>query len=111
MSGRHSVSISLFDEPQRLLVVTVVGSLEHGNADGFLRDARTAVDGYWQAGLEMVKLDVEGVSYIDSSGIGAMVELYKYLSSRSAQMSLVNIRPGVRKVMELLGLEKFLHVE
>ncbi|HUI71684.1 MAG TPA: STAS domain-containing protein [Spirochaetia bacterium] len=111
MSGRHSVSVSLFDEPSRLLVVTVVGTLEHGNADGFLRDARASVDEYWQAGLEMVKLDVEAVSYIDSSGIGALVELYKYLTSRSARMSLVNIRPGVRKVMELLGLEKFLHVE
>lgn len=111
MSGCHSVSISLFDESRHLLVVKVSGSLEHGNASSFLRDARALVDGYSQAGLEMVKLDVGGVTYIDSSGIGAFVELYRHLSARSTEMRLENIRPGVRKVMGLLGMEKFLRVE
>jgi anti-anti-sigma factor len=111
MSGCHSITFSLIDESRRLLVLKVSGSLEHGNAGMFLRDARALVDEYWQVGLAMVRLDVEGVSYVDSSGIGAFVELYKYLSLRSIEMRLDNIGPSVRKVMGLLGLDKFLHVE
>ena len=111
MSGCHTVFIPRFEESRHLLVMRISGSLEHGNANSFLRDARAAIREYSQARLEVVVLDVGGVTYIDSSGIGAFVELYKDLSERSVEMRLENIRPGVKKVMGLLGLEKFLGVE
>jgi anti-anti-sigma factor len=110
MTGCHSISISLFDEARHLLVVKISGSLEHGNSESFLRDALAILSEY-QNSLELVELDVGGVTYIDSSGIGAFVELYKYLSAHDIEMHMENVRPGVKKVMGLLGLERFLQVK
>ena len=111
MSGCHSISVSVFDESQSLLVVRISGSLEHGNSRSFLRDVRAVISEYLQSSLKMVELDVGGVTYIDSAGIGAFVDLYRDLSAHSVEMRMENVGPAVKKVMDLLGLQQFLRVD
>jgi anti-anti-sigma factor len=51
-----------------------------------------------------VIVDLYGVSFLDSSGIGVLVAARKALSSNGGDLMLRSPRYGVRRVLELTGL-------
>jgi anti-sigma B factor antagonist len=54
-------------------------------------------------------VDLEGVDFLDSSGLGALVAALKLARSRSGELRLVCDRQrSVRKVLEVTGLERVL---
>jgi len=54
-------------------------------------------------------VDLEGVCFLDSSGLGALVTALKLARSRSGELRLVCERQrSVRKVLEVTGLERVL---
>src|SRR3954469_20354066 len=54
-------------------------------------------------------VDLEGVRFLDSSGLGALVAALKLARSRSGELRLVCERQrSVRKVLEVTGLERVL---
>ena len=52
-------------------------------------------------------LDLSAVSYLDSSGLGAVVGLYVSARAAGCPLELINLSPRVR---ELLGITKLLSV-
>ena len=54
-------------------------------------------------------VDLEGVRFLDSSGLGALVAALKLARSRSGELRLVcEGQRSVRKVLEVTGLERVL---
>jgi anti-sigma B factor antagonist len=54
-------------------------------------------------------VDFEGVEFLDSSGLGALVAALKLARSRSGELRLVcGSQRSVRKVLEVTGLERVL---
>ena len=54
-------------------------------------------------------VDLEGVGFLDSSGLGALVAGLKLARSRSGELRIVCDRQrSVRKVLEVTGLERVL---
>jgi len=54
-------------------------------------------------------VDLEGVDFLDSSGLGALVAGLKLARSRSGELRIVCDRQrSVRKVLEVTGLERVL---
>ncbi len=53
-----------------------------------------------------VLVDLSGVSYIDSSGIAALVEGYQKAKGRDVRFGLLNISQSVRAVLELARLDQ-----
>lgn len=54
-------------------------------------------------------VDLEGVRFLDSSGLGALVAALKLARSRSGDLRLVcEAQRSVRKVLEVTGLERVL---
>ena len=51
-------------------------------------------------------VDLGGVEFMDSSGIGMIMGRYKNLVSRGGKMMLVRPQPQVDKVLELSGIKK-----
>lgn len=52
-----------------------------------------------------VALDIGAVSFIDSSGIGAIVFLFKRLKARGGALSLYNVQGQPRELIELLRID------
>lgn len=55
-----------------------------------------------------VKVDLEGLTLIDSSGVGAIVSLFKRVRSDGGQVRVTNAREQPLAVLKLLKLDKVL---
>jgi len=52
-------------------------------------------------------LDLNDVGYIDSSGVGTFVDVFRRVNSYKGQMMLVGLNDRVRSVFEITKLDRF----
>jgi anti-anti-sigma factor len=93
------------------LIVTDCGDLIielHGEFDalGSTEIRPTLEDLLQSAGPEYVFLDMQNVSFIDSSGVGAIVFLYKRLKENSRKLRISGAHGQPRELLELLRIHK-----
>jgi anti-sigma B factor antagonist len=55
-------------------------------------------------------LDLSGVSYVDSSGVGTIVELKRRAMRHKSKVVLVGLQERVRSVLEITRLDKFFDI-
>lgn len=85
-------------------VLDMTGAIRMGEGSGVLRSAiRNLVSG----GKKKILLNLGGVRYIDSSGIGELIANYTTISKDGGQMKLLNLTD---KVQDLLVITKLLTV-
>lgn len=68
---------------------------------------RTAVRRLLEEGKKRILLNLGGVSYIDSSGIGELVSSYTAINKEGGQLKLLNL---TQKLRDLLTITKLLTV-
>ena len=68
---------------------------------------RTAVRRLLEEGKKRILLNLGGVSYIDSSGIGELVSSYTAINKEAGQLKLLNL---TQKIRDLLTITKLLTV-
>lgn len=60
--------------------------------------------------VKNLMLDVSKVSFIDSSGLGAILGRYKIISQQGGKMSIYGAIPSVYRILELSGILKIIPV-
>lgn len=83
------------------MLVKLSGELDHHYAAGVRRELDMVIE---QKHPRVVELDLSGLSFMDSSGIGVMLGRYKKLKSLGAEMRVVNVPPKVDKIFQMSGL-------
>ena len=68
---------------------------------------RTAIRRVLEEGKKRILLNLAGVSYIDSSGIGELVSSYTAINKEGGQLKLLNL---TQKLRDLLTITKLLTV-
>ena len=68
---------------------------------------RTAIRRLLEEGKKRILLNLAGVSYIDSSGIGELVSSYTAINKEEGQLKLLNL---TQKLQDLLTITKLLTV-
>ena len=63
-----------------------------------------------QSAPEIVFLDLQNVVFIDSSGVGAIVFLYKRLRENNRQLQIIGAHGQPRELLELLRIHKAIPV-
>lgn len=71
---------------------------------------QTAFKDILDEGYNSVILDMAGVNYASSMGIGAITELLKNVSKKGGKLILLDIQPKVLDVFSLLGFTSFLTI-
>jgi anti-sigma B factor antagonist len=87
-------------EKEGIAILDLKGALTAGEAAGLLRGEQRRV---LAEGSKNVVLNLAGVDYIDSTGLGAMVMFYTALRKASGRLALLNLN---RRHLELLVLTK-----
>lgn len=86
---------------QGVLIVRVEGELDMHVADEFRKLVDDAIDAY---GVKNVILNLQEVSFIDSSGLGVILGRYKRITTGGGKLAAVHVQPQVAKIFELSGL-------
>jgi len=68
---------------------------------------RSAIRRLIEEGKKKILLNLGGVSYVDSSGIGELVSSYTTIQREGGQLKLLNL---TQKIQDLLGITKLLTV-
>jgi anti-sigma B factor antagonist len=87
------------DEGSRTLVLT--GSIDLASKPALAEAGRLALLG---DGVRQLTLDLAGVSFIDSSGLGALNELAGLASDSGSSFALSNPSRRVQRVLNVTGL-------
>lgn len=95
------LKISVRNE-RKIPVIELMGELDAYTSARF---RETMVD-LIENGAPNLIIGMNGVEYIDSSGLGALVGGLKRASERGGKIAIVCNNPQVRKVFEITGLER-----
>lgn len=87
----------------------MTGELDLQTADAFRSEVRKEMEASGQ--VRHLILDLRGVTFIDSSGVGAILGRYRDIrGSREGKVVAIGPRPQVRRVLEFAGLMRVVAV-
>ncbi|MEA1947184.1 MAG: STAS domain-containing protein [Thermodesulfobacteriota bacterium] len=81
------------------------GPLEASNVGPFRETMANLVEN-----TTKLLIDIGNVTFLDSSGLGALVAIWKSISSRDGEVKLCRIDPSVRTVFELTRIHRILEI-
>ncbi|MBU7007708.1 STAS domain-containing protein [Phosphitispora fastidiosa] len=86
---------------RKTLILRVSGELDMLVADDFRRKTDALMENHCSRNLV---LNLAGVNFIDSSGLGAILGRYKNITMGGGKVALVGAPPQVRRILELSGI-------
>jgi anti-anti-sigma factor len=76
-----------------------------------VRDFKKEAQDLWNSEISNLSVDLSNVTFLDSSGIGALLSLYKRLPPTNPSFKLLRVQPAVQSIIELLRLHRIFEVE
>jgi stage II sporulation protein AA (anti-sigma F factor antagonist) len=102
-----SLSISM-EVKCDVLCIRLEGELDHHAAE----ELRTKVTEILEKqGAHHIILNLEHLSFMDSSGLGVILGRYKHIKSLGGEMVVCAISPAVKRLFEMSGLFKIIRLE
>jgi len=84
-----------------VFIFDLSGDLVYDGGTRMLRDVlKTAV----AAGARACLLDLEGITYLDSGGVGMLVEMYRHVTRQGGQLKMLRPSPCARRVLGITHL-------
>jgi anti-sigma B factor antagonist len=88
-------------------VLRLQGELDAANEDQLRCAIRTVLD---QHGPHVLVLDLSALGFTDCAGLSAIMWAHKHLAGRGHELVLTGIQPSVRRLLNLTGLNRYLHL-
>jgi anti-sigma B factor antagonist len=105
MAGSAEVALTT-RQGRGCTVVQVHGALDLASAPALRAYLQRVMDD----GVSVIVLDLAGVGFMDSSGLGAVVWGYKELRQLSGRLCLAAVQPVVRRVFDLTSVDRFVGI-
>ena len=96
-----SVEVS---ESGHVTSICLAGEVDAYTTPAFAQAVKTSL----QRGAAHFVIDLEGVTYIDSSGLGVLISTLKALSARHGTLGIVAAQDEVRRLFAITGLDRVL---
>lgn len=85
-------------------ILDLTGKITLGEGDELLKDK---INSLLNQGYRKILLNLEGVPYIDSAGLGEIVRTYTTVSRQGGKLKLLNL---TKRIQDLLSITKLLTV-
>lgn len=102
-----SLSITSGDSSSGIIALGLVGEIDLSSADLLVATINSAID----SGARSVVLDFSEVTFINSTGLGALVAATKRLRSDGGDLILRHFRGIPASALATTGLDRFFTVE
>ena len=90
------------------VTVVIAGELDHFAAPQIRRQLDEIVD---TPSVVHLVLDLENLTFMDSSGIGVLLGRLRALQARGGTLSVKNMQPPIEKLFRLSGLHRVIGIE
>ncbi|GAA0458586.1 anti-sigma F factor antagonist [Alkalibacillus silvisoli] len=100
--------ISHFEKKEDVLLVRLVGELDHHEAETLKDDWQNQLQ---DEAIKHVVVNLERLSFMDSSGLGVFLGRYKQVKTNDGEMVICSINNSVKRLFELSGLFKLINTE
>jgi len=84
-----------------IAIIDVVGKITMGEGNVMLREIVREMS---EKGIKKILLNLQGVGYVDSSGIGELVRTFTTVRSKGGQVKLFNLSKPVQNLLEITKL-------
>ena len=88
-----------------LCVIRVAGDIDLAAIDDFVETVRRSL-----GRGEACEIDLGGVTFIDSSGLGTLVRLRKEADQQGTSLHLTNVTEATARLMQITGLTDVLDI-
>ena len=88
-------------EMNGIYLLSLKGRLVLGQESSGLR---TMVDTLLSSGATRIVINLEHVHYVDSAGLGALIELHRKAKAKGGHMKLSNLGPNLKQALEISRL-------
>jgi anti-sigma B factor antagonist len=65
---------------------------------------RTVIDNLLTSGATRIVINLEQVNYVDSAGLGALIEVHRKTKAHGGGLKLCNLGPNLRQALEIARL-------
>ncbi|HBE04018.1 MAG: anti-anti-sigma factor [Spirochaetes bacterium GWF1_41_5] len=93
-------------EREGIIIFDITGEIDLYNAPEIKDSIKKQID----QGHKKIIINLENVSYIDSSGIGALISSLSNLKKIGGGLKIINVYDSVKKVFELTKLTSFFQI-
>jgi anti-anti-sigma factor len=98
--------LSIVVQPEaHAITLTLQGELDMGSAASF----RACFDALDESFKDVV-LELEELTFLDSTGIAALISLHRVLENNLGQLTLRHPQPAVARVLELTGMHDIMKI-
>ena len=97
-----------YEKKDKLLYVEITEEIDHHLAEKIRRKVDNEITRYMP---RKTIFDFSRVTFMDSAGIGMIIGRYKLVSMFGGKMTMINVKPNVKKVFEMSGVLKLIPIE
>ena len=62
-------------------------------------------------GIKKIIVNCENLSYIDSTGLGAFISIYKHIKEKGDKLVITDLKPHIKKIFLITDLDKVFEIE
>lgn len=62
-------------------------------------------------GVKKIIVNCENLSYIDSTGLGAFMSIYKHIKEKGEKLVITGLKPHIKKIFLITDLDKVFEIE
>ncbi|MFD1018561.1 anti-sigma F factor antagonist [Thalassobacillus hwangdonensis] len=88
-----------------VLLVRLIGELDHHEAESLRSEWQDLIN---RNGVRNVVLNLQGLAFMDSSGLGVILGRYKEINAVGGEMVICSISPEVKRLFDLSGMFKIM---
>ncbi|WP_174734073.1 anti-sigma F factor antagonist [Mesobacillus harenae] len=93
---------------REVLCIRLSGELDHHTADELRVKATKALE---DNNVRHILLNLENLSFMDSSGLGVILGRYKQIKHLHGEMVVCKVSPSIKRLLDMSGLFKIVRLE
>ena len=90
-----------YEKKKNALIVRLSGDLDHSAAKGIRAELDALIA---QSSIKKLILDLNGLEFMDSSGIGLIIGRYKLMKRRGGSVAVCGTDPRIDRIFKMAGL-------
>ncbi|WP_311525765.1 STAS domain-containing protein [uncultured Parvimonas sp.] len=90
---------------EETLFVDLQGDLDI-NSNKELKEKVNSVEG-----VKKIIVNCENLSYVDSTGLGAFISIYKHIKEKGEGLVIRGLKPHIKKIFLITDLDKVFEIE